>query len=80
STWKSGIFHRPSLVPGDECQNARRKALEIKAPALSDTNIYVKSVKLNGQRLTSPFISHSDFTLGGTLEFEMTDKPCDTFK
>ena len=56
------------------------KALEIKAPALSDTNIYVKSVKLNGQRLTSPFISHSDFTLGGTLEFEMTDKPCDTFK
>lgn len=56
------------------------KALEIKAPALSDTNIYVKSVKLNGQRLTSPFISHSDFTLGGILEFEMTDKPCDTFK
>lgn len=56
------------------------KALEIKAPALSDTNIYVKSVKLNGQRLTSPFISHSDFTLGGTLEFDMTDKPCDTFK
>ena len=56
------------------------KTLDIKAPALSDKNIYVKSVSLNGKRLTSPFISHADFTSGGTLEFEMTDAPCDTFK
>ncbi len=55
------------------------KTLDIKAPALSDKNIYVKSVSLNGKRLTSPFISHADFTSGGTLEFEMTDAPCDTF-
>lgn len=56
------------------------KTLSIEAPALTDSNIYVKSVKLNGHRLTSPFISHTDFISGGKLEFEMTDKPYDTFK
>ena len=55
------------------------KTLDIEATDLSDTNTYVKSVSLNGKRLTSPFISHKDFTDGGKLLFEMTDKPCDTF-
>ncbi len=55
------------------------KSMTIEAPGLDDKNIYVKSVSLNGRRLTSPFISHDDFAAGGTLVFEMTDKPGDTF-
>lgn len=56
------------------------KTLSIEAPALSETNKYVKSVTLNGHRLTSPFITHDEFTAGGSLVFDMTDKPCPTFK
>lgn len=56
------------------------KSLEIKARNLSDTNTYVKSVSLNGKRLTSPFITHKELSAGGKLVFEMTDKPCDTFQ
>jgi len=40
---------------------------------VSDRNIYIKSVKLNGQPLSEMFISHKDIINGGTLEFEMTD-------
>ena len=56
------------------------KTLEISAPELSAANRYVKSVTLDGRRLTSPFISHKELTSGQRLEFEMTDKPTDTFK
>jgi len=42
---------------------------------LSKENKYVKSVTLNGRQLTSPTIRHSDILAGGTLVFEMSDKP-----
>lgn len=51
------------------------RPLHITAPKLSDKNRYVKSVSLNGKKITEPFISHKDFTAGGELRFEMTDKP-----
>lgn len=51
------------------------KSMTINAPKLSAKNKYVKSVSLNGRRLDTPFISHADFVKGGTLTFDMTDKP-----
>ncbi len=51
------------------------KTFTIKAPNVSDKNIYVKSVKLGGSQHKSTMFSHRDITNGRTLEFEMTDKP-----
>lgn len=39
-------------------------------------NIYIQSVTLNGQTLTSPIIHHSDMVAGGTLAFVMGPHPC----
>lgn len=41
----------------------------------SEKNIYVKSVKLNGKKIDSPFITHQQIMDGGSIEFEMTDLP-----
>ena len=41
----------------------------------SDTNMYIKSIKLNGKPHNLPYIEHSDIAKGGTLTFEMSDKP-----
>lgn len=41
----------------------------------SETNIYIESVKLNGEPLEKTFIKHSDIIEGGTLEFNMTGQP-----
>ncbi|MDE6528135.1 MAG: glycoside hydrolase family 92 protein, partial [Muribaculaceae bacterium] len=50
-------------------------SLEVKAPKVSDTNRYIKSVKLNGKPYDKTYITHGDLMAGGTLEFEMTSKP-----
>ena len=41
----------------------------------SDTNIYIKSIKLNGKPYELPYINHSDIAKGGTLTIEMSDTP-----
>ena len=39
----------------------------------SDENIYIKSIKLNGEPYTLPYITHTDIAKGGTLTFEMSN-------
>lgn len=46
---------------------------EINVSNNSPANKYVKSVKLNGKVLDTPFISHEDIVKGGKLEFVMSD-------
>ena len=41
----------------------------------SEKNIYIKSAKLNGNTLNRSWFKHTDIMNGGTLEFEMSDKP-----
>ena len=48
---------------------------EITADNVSKDNKYIKSAKLNGKALDTPFISHSDLMNGGTLVLEMSDRP-----
>ena len=41
----------------------------------SDTNIYIKSIKLNGTPYELPYMNHRDIAKGGTLTIEMSDTP-----
>ena len=47
----------------------------IVADAVSDTNKYIKSIQLNGKDYPFSYLQHQDIMNGGTLRFEMTDKP-----
>jgi predicted alpha-1,2-mannosidase len=49
--------------------------LEIKAPGVSDRKRYVRSVRLNGKLLTRLYLTHEELMKGGTLEFEMSERP-----
>lgn len=51
------------------------KKLVIKSLNASPENIYIKSVKLNNERLKRSWINHDEVMKGGILEFEMTSTP-----
>ncbi len=55
------------------------KSFVIKTTNISPTNIYIKSIKLNGKDYRKTFFEHSVIKNGGTLEFEMTDKPVENW-
>ena len=51
------------------------KKFLIEARGFSKTNLYVKSVSLNGKVIENHIIQHRDIMKGGRLIFEMTDHP-----
>ncbi len=51
--------------------------LTITAENQGEKNVYVQSVTLNGERLTSPRISHADLIGGGELTFIMGSTPAE---
>lgn len=57
--------------------NGRR--FTVTAEGLSDDNLYVRSVTLNGQPLTRSWISHEEIMAGGTLHFVMGAEPNTTW-
>ena len=57
-----------------EIRLADGKTLRIKANAAKG-NVYIKSLKINGQEWKSPFITHSILSKGGLWEFDLTDSP-----
>ncbi len=52
-----------------------RKKLEIVAKNLSEENMYVQSVTLDGKKLSKPVITHEQILNGTRLEFIMSNKP-----
>ena len=50
---------------------ANGKAFTMTAENISDKNIYVQSVKVNGKNWDSPFLPHSEVKDGGTIAFTM---------
>ena len=50
------------------------KQFKVIAPKVSSENKYVKSVKINGEKLYSSFITHEQIMNGAILEFEMTNQ------
>jgi putative alpha-1,2-mannosidase len=45
------------------------------AKNISDENIYVQAVKLNGKNWDSPFLPYKELKNGGTIDFMMGPKP-----
>ena len=68
------VFGAPQL-PQISLQLPNGKQLTILADNLSEQNLYVKSISLNGRPITTPTISHSTLLEGGTLRFEMAARP-----
>lgn len=56
-------------------QLADGKTFTIKADKPSAKNVYIQSAKLNGKPYSKTYITHSDISKGGTLEFVMGPKP-----
>lgn len=55
------------------------KKVTILAPDVSEKNIYVKAVKVNGKPYSKSYITHSLIMSGVTIEFQMSDSPCDSW-
>ncbi len=51
------------------------KILEIKAPEVSDSKRYVKSLRFNGKVYDKLYITHADLMEGGVLEYTMSTTP-----
>lgn len=51
------------------------KTFTVKANGVNAENIYVQSVKLNGELLKTSYITHQDIMNGATLELEMGAQP-----
>ncbi|NOY47450.1 MAG: glycoside hydrolase family 92 protein, partial [Chlorobi bacterium] len=49
----------------------------IVAHNISDENSYIENVVLNGKPLNRTYLKHSEIINGGTLEFQMTNRPSD---
>ena len=51
------------------------KTFNVKAVDASKRNKYIQSAKLNGKEMNRAWITHSEITEGGTLEFIMGERP-----
>ncbi len=51
------------------------KTFAIQAKGLSEKNIFVKKITLNGKPWSGLFIRHEDIMAGGEMVFEMSSKP-----
>ncbi|QWG08389.1 GH92 family glycosyl hydrolase [Flammeovirga kamogawensis] len=58
-----------------EINTSNGKVFKVEAKDVSKKNIYIKSVTLNGKALDRLYIKHKEIMDGGTLIFEMSDKP-----
>ena len=51
------------------------RTFTILADSVSDKNIYVQKITLNGQPLTQPYLNHEDIIQGGELRCQMGRTP-----
>ena len=51
------------------------KTFTVKAPRKEGNEVYICSMKLNGEKYTKNYITHQDIMKGGILEFVMTASP-----
>ena len=52
-----------------------KKTFTVLAKNLSGENIYIEKVLLNGSETNKGYITHQQLLVGGTLEFQMSNKP-----
>lgn len=58
-----------------ELKLSNGKKFTVKANQVSRSNIYIQSVNLDGKPLETSYITHEQIMSGGTLVFEMGEKP-----
>ena len=63
------------LFPEASIQVGADKQFTIRANGVSEVNKYIQSASLNGQPLTTPWLSHEALVKGGVLEFIMGSQP-----
>jgi predicted alpha-1,2-mannosidase len=63
------------MFPSAEVNVGGGKTLRITARNLSDKNMYVQSVRLNGKKYTKTYIDFATLTKGATIEFTMGSRP-----
>ena len=68
------VIGRPALSKG-QVELADGKRFIVTAANLSDENIYVQSVTLNGRNLDRAWLTHDEIVQGGTLAFVMGPEP-----
>jgi predicted alpha-1,2-mannosidase len=68
------VFGTPSL-PKAEISLENGNTFRILADKLSDKNIYIQAIYLNGETYTKLFIRHEDIMAGGELKFIMGPRP-----
>ena len=71
----SGIYLLGSPVLKEAVLKVGRKEFTVTTKNTAKENIYIQSVKLNGKIYDKTYITQSDITKGGTLEFVMGKKP-----
>ena len=72
----SGVYAIGSpIIPKVVIHQNKGKDFNIITNNAGKDNIYIKSVKLNGQLYNKNFILYKDIFNGGTLEFTMDKKP-----
>ena len=54
---------------------ANGKTFTVLAPKADEKNIYIQSVKVNGQPYDKSYITHEMIMSGATVEFEMGNQP-----
>ncbi|MBP3943137.1 GH92 family glycosyl hydrolase [Sphingobacteriaceae bacterium WQ 2009] len=68
------VFGSPTVTEAT-IQVGPQKKFTIKAENNSKENIYIQSIRLNGQAYSKTFIRHEDLLKGGELIFKMGAKP-----
>ena len=68
------VFGTPMLEEA-VIQLPGRKTFTVKAPRKEGNEVYICSMKLNGEKYTKNYITHQDIMKGGILEFVMTASP-----
>jgi predicted alpha-1,2-mannosidase len=68
------VFGTPQF-PGLSINLPNKKTFTVNAKNLSNENIYIGKVILNGENYSKGYITHQQLLEGGTLEFEMANKP-----
>ena len=63
------------LFPEVKMHVGNGKTFTVLAPEVSAENIYIQSVKLNGQPYDKSYITHEQIMSGATLEFVMDSQP-----
>jgi predicted alpha-1,2-mannosidase len=62
-------------IPAAEMHLSNGKTFSMMAQNISDQNIYVQSVKLNGKNWDSPFLPRKELEHGGKIDFVMGPQP-----